>query len=162
VTIIALVISIILSTGSMAWGYDQAGFDPLARGFLLFGIVWLFSQWRRWWWFSSMGLIVVIVIGALGIWFGLTPGWMFAGGIFALTAWDLTDYRSRTRLAAWDDDERGMERRHLSRLTILILAGLFLSSIAMVVRLQFTLEWAVLLVFVVLLGLTQVVAWLRR
>jgi hypothetical protein len=162
VTVTALVVSIFFSIGSIAWGYAQAGFDPMARVLLLFGITWLFSQWRRWWWFSSLGLIVVIVIAALGTWFGLNPGWMFASGIFALVAWDLTDYRRRIRFAALDDDERGMERRHISRLTFLVLAGLFLSSIAMVIRLQFTLEWAILLIFVVLLGLTQVVAWLRR
>lgn len=161
-TVTALVISIVFSIGSMAWGYAQAGFDPLARWLLILGIAWLFSQWRRWWWFSSLGLIVLIVVAAFGMWMGLTPGWMFAGGIFALVAWDLTDYRRRIRFAALDDDERGMERRHISRLTFLVLAGLFLSSIAMIMRLQFSLEWAILLVFVILLGLTQVVAWLRR
>jgi hypothetical protein len=162
VTVTALVISIMFSIGSMAWGYAQAGFEPLARWLLVFGIAWLFSQWRRWWWFSSLGLIMVILIAAFGMWLGLSPGWMFAGGIFALVAWDLTDYWRRIRFAALDDDERGMERRHISRLTFLVLAGLFLSSIAMVMRLQFNLEWVILLVFVVLLGLTQVVSWLRR
>jgi hypothetical protein len=162
VTVSALVISIVFSIGSLAWGYAQAGFNPIARWLLIFGMAWLFSQWRRWWWFSSVGLIVTILIAALGLSLDLIPGWMFSGGIFALVAWDLTDYRRRIRFAALDDDERGMERRHLSRLTFLVLSGLALSSIAMLLRLQFTLEWAILLVFVVLLGLTQLVAWLRR
>ena len=161
-TVSALVISIVFSIGSLSWGYAQAGLDPLARWLLIFGVAWLFSQWRRWYWFSSVGLIVIILIAALGTWMGLTPGWMFASGIFALMAWDLTDYRRRIRFAALDDDERGMERRHISRLTFLAFAGLSLSSIAMLVRLEFTLEWAILLVFVVLFGLTQLVAWLRR
>lgn len=161
-TVTALVICIVCSLGSLAWGYAQASLDPLARWILIFGMVWLFSQWQRWWWFSSVGLIVTTIVAALGMWIGLTPGWMLAGGIFALTAWDLTDYRRRIRFAPSDDDERDMERRHLSRLTFLVLAGLSLSSITMLVRLQFTLEWTILLVFVVLLGLTQLVAWLRR
>jgi len=162
VTVIALVICIVCSLGSLAWGYAQAGVDLLVRWLLIFGVIWLFSQWRRWWWFSSIGLIVTIIFAALGMWMGLTPGWMFSGGIFALTAWDLTDYRRRIRFAPQDEDERDLERRHLSRLTFLVLAGLSLSSITMLMRLQFTLEWAILLVFVILLGFTQLVAWLRR
>jgi len=87
---------------------------------------------------------------------------MFSGGIFALFAWDMTDFRRRMSSIAADDNARGMERRHIARISLLSLAGLLLASIAMLVRVQFSFEWGALLVFVILLGLGQLVGWLRR
>ena len=87
---------------------------------------------------------------------------MFAGGIFALVAWDMTDFRQRLRGMADDDDTRGIERRHLARISLLVFIGLVLASIAMLVRVQFTFEWSALLVIVALLGLGQLVGWFRR
>jgi hypothetical protein len=162
VTVIALMLSVVLSTASLAWGYAETGFDPIARGFAVCGMIWLFSQWPRWWWFSSVGLFIAVLFAALGLWLDITPGWMFSGGIFALLAWDLTDFRRRIQFVAIDDDQRDLERRHIARLTLLALAGLGLSSIAMFMQVQFTFEWVILLVIVSMLGLTQLVSWIRR
>lgn len=161
-TVVALVSSIIISVGSLAWGYVGVGFDVFARWILIFGVVWLFTQWRGWSWFSSLSLFFVILLAAFGLWFGFTPGWMFCSAIFALFAWDMTDFRRRMRFIAADDNMRGMERRHIARVSLLSLAGLSLASVAMLVRVQFTFEWGALLVLVILLGLSQVVAWFRR
>ena len=161
-TVVALVSSIIISIGSLAWGYAQVGFDNFARWILIFGMVWLFTQWQGWGWFSSLGLFFIILASAFGLWFGFTPGWMFSGAVFALFAWYITDFRRRIRSMAADDDTRGMERRHIARISILSLAGLLLASIAMLVRVEFTFEWGVLLVIVILLGLSQLVGWFRR
>jgi hypothetical protein len=55
-----------------------------------------------------------------------------------------------------------MERRHIARLSLLILAGMFLVTIALLLQLQFTFEWGVFMVIVILLGVAQLVAWFRR
>lgn len=161
-TVIALVSSIIISIGSLAWGYFDVGFDNFARWIIILGIIWLFTQWQRWSWFSSASLFFVILACTIGLWFGFTPGWMFASAIFALFAWDMTDFRSRMHLMAVDDNMRGMERRHIARVSILSLVGLLLASVAMFLRVQFTFEWGVLLVLVIVLGLSQLVGWFRR
>ena len=161
-TVIALASSIIISIGSLAWGYAGAGFESFARWILIFGLLWLFAQWQDWDWFSSLGLFLITLASAFGLWFGFIPGWMFSGAIFALFAWDMTDFRRRMRSMASDDDARGMVRRHLARVSLLCLAGLLLASITMLVRVQFTFEWGALLVIVVLLGLSQLVGWFRR
>lgn len=161
-TVIALVSSIFISMGSLAWGFAEAGFVIFARWILILGVVWLFTTWRGWGWVSSPALLFAVLASALGLWFGLTPGWMFSGGIFALFAWDMTDFRRRMSSIAADDNARGMERRHIARISLLSLIGLFLASIAMLVRVKFTFEWGALLVFVILLGLSQLVAWLRK
>jgi len=91
-----------------------------------------------------------------------------SGALGGLMAWDLTDFMRRLRFAAGQgtpkqyDELKSLERRHLARLTVIALAGLLLASMAMLVRLEFTFEWVVLLTLVTVLGVTQLVAWLRR
>jgi hypothetical protein len=162
VALIALASSIIISVGSIAWGYSEAGFAIFSRWVIVFGIVWLITAWRGWGWLSSPALAVAVVLSAVGLWFGLTPGWMFAGGIFALFAWDVTDFRHRMISVAADDNARALERRHIARISLLSLIGLFLASIAMIVQFKFTFEWGALLVIVILLGLGQLAMWLRK
>lgn len=160
--VIGLVSSIIISMGSLAWGYSEAGLDIFTRWVLIFGVVWLFTQWQGWRWFSALGLFIVILASAFGLWFGFSPGWMFSGAIFALFAWDMTEFRLRMRSMVRDAAMRGMERRHLARVSLLSLAGLFAVSIVMFVRGQFTFEWGALLVIAILLGLSQLAGWFGK
>jgi hypothetical protein len=162
VTLIALLSSIVISSASLAWGFAQSGFISFSTWILILGAGWLFAVWQELNWYSSVALFLTTVAAAFGLWFGFIPGWMFAGGIFALFAWDMSDFRLRLRGMSKDDDTRGIERRHLLRVSLLALVGLVLASIAMLVRVQFTLEWSALLVVVALLGLGQLVGWLKR
>ncbi len=161
-TFVALVFGILLSMGSLAWEYARVELTSLSFFFLIFAAVWLFSQWRNWDWFSSLGLFVAVLGAAIGFWFGLNTAWMIAAAAFALFAWDMTEFRRRLRYIIVDDHIRGMERRHIARVSLVILAGLFLVTIALLIQLQFTFEWGVLLVIVILLGIAQLVAWFRR
>jgi len=162
VTLIALISSIVICCASLAYGFAQRGFTSFSIWILIFGAGWLFAVWQEWKWYSAVALFLATVASAFGLWFGFTPGWMFAGGIFALFAWDMTDFRQRLRVMAKDDNSRGMELRHLARISLLAFIGLFLASIAMLVRVQFTFEWGALLVIVTLLGLGQLLGWLKK
>jgi hypothetical protein len=162
VTLTALLSSIVISSASLAWGYAQRGFTFFSIWILILGAGWFLAIWQEWKWYSSLALLVSTVAAAFGLWFGFVPIWMFAGGIFALFAWDMTDFYQRLCLMAKDDDTRAIERRHLLRISLLVMFGLFLTSIAMLVRVQFTFEWSVLLVIVALFGLGQLVSWLKR
>lgn len=161
-TIIALLFSIIVSFGSLAWGFVDFGLTGFARWILFFGAIWLIATWRRWNWFASFGLFFAVLISAFGLWHGLVPGWMFSGGIFALFAWDMTDFRRRMLSVTADDNTRALERRHIARISLLSIIGLFLASIAMLMRVKFTFEWGAFLVFVTLLGLSQLAGWLKK
>ena len=161
-TLVALLSSIVICSASLAWGYAERGFTSFSTWIIIIGAGWLFAIWQDWKWYSSVALLLATILSALGLWYGFIPGWMFAGGIFALFAWDMTDFRQRLRGMANDNETRGLERRHLARISLLAFIGLGLASIAMLVRVQFTFEWSALLVIVALLGLGQLVGWLKR
>jgi len=158
----AFVISVLMGVGSLAFAYAGAGIDGLVRGLLVLGVFWLYAGWKRWTWFSTIGILLSVTLAGFGLWIELSPGWMISGALGGLLAWDLTNFMRRLHFAPATEDLRGLERRHLIRLTIVALAGLLLASIAMLVRLEFTFEWMLLLTLVAVLGVTQLVAWLRR
>ncbi|MBI5953755.1 MAG: hypothetical protein HY865_19035 [Chloroflexi bacterium] len=162
-TLVALLSSIVISSATLAWGFAQSGFTSFSVWIIILGLGWLLAIWQRWFWYSPFALIVVTVLAALGLGFGFPSNWLFAGGIFALVAWDMTDFRRRLVLMAKNDNTRGIERRHLLRVSLLALAGLGLASITAFLSLrQFTFEWGALLVLVILLGLGQLVGWFRK
>ncbi|MBK7452623.1 MAG: hypothetical protein IPJ46_02585 [Anaerolineales bacterium] len=161
-TLSALLVSIVFASASLAWGYFRSGFGLYAIWILIFGAVWLLAVWRKWNWYSSIALLIYIVVAALGLWFEFNSSWMFAGGMLALFAWDVSDLRRRLYWSAKDDDTRGLERHHLIRISLLVLFGFLLASITLSLRVQFTFEWVAVFVIFALLGLGQLVRWLRR
>jgi uncharacterized membrane protein len=163
VTLLALLLSITLGIGSLAWGYTLVGLPEFARWILIFGVAWLFAVWQRWRWFAYAGVTFNFLAAALGLWFlNFPPGWMFAGAIGGLLAWDLTSFLYRQRFVASDEERRAMEKRHLFRISFLALLGFGLASAAMVLKLQFNFEWALLSAVVAALGITQIVIWFRK
>jgi len=163
VTLAALLTSIILGGGSLAWGFLGMGLEGLARWIVVFTAVWLVAVWQGWRWFSYVGLAVYFGAAALGLWFlDFPPGWMFAGAIFGLLAWDLTNFRYRQRFAANDAERRSVELRHLLGLSLVTIAGFALSSLAMLVQVRFSFDWAVFLVIVLALGISQIFRWFRN
>lgn len=87
---------------------------------------------------------------------------MIAAAAFALFAWDMTEFRRRIHLLVVDDELRAMERRHIARLSLVILAGLMFITLSLVIQLQLTFEWGAFLVVVILLSLSQLLSWFRR
>jgi len=158
----AFVIGVFIGVGSMAYAYGSLGFSTLVRVLLAFGVFWLFAGWKRWTWVSSIGILLLVILAAFGLWFEFSPGWMISGALGGLMAWDLADFMRRLRFVPLGDDIRGLERRHLTRLTIVAVAGAILASFAMYAHVGFTFEWGVVLTLIAVLGLTQLVAWLRR
>ncbi len=162
-TLIALILSILLGTASLAMGYSQAGAANYRLWFLLLAALWLVAYFRKWYWFSSIALLLMIVAAAYGVWSGFPVVWMLLGAVGGLLGWDLSDFARRLSYAAPRDDTRAMERRHLERVGIVAALGLGLSLLSVFIhfrRLAF--EVAVGLVLLAALGLTRLVIGLRK
>lgn len=162
-TLAALVTSILLGGGALAWGLAGVGLVDMARWILICGAIWLIAVWQRWRWFSYVGLGIYFAAAALGLWFlNFPPGWMFAGAIFGLLAWDLTHFRYRQSFAANAAERRSVELRHMLGLSVVAIIGFALSSLAMMIQLRFSFDWAVFLVVVLALSVSQIFRWFRN
>ena len=161
-SLVALVLSIIISTGSLAWGYASVGLDSVVRWMIAFGVLWLFSQWQRWRWFSALGLFLSILFATVGLWLSFPIGWMFASAIFALVAWDMTELRVKLKLLMPREDAKEIERHRVARVSLLAFGALIIASIFILWWRQWNLEWGYFLLGVTLLGLTQIIAWFRK
>jgi len=158
---VGLAVSVVLCAAALGWGYLERGLEGAARVALAAGVLWLLALWRRWPWFSGVALLGAVIAAAAGLLLDVSAAWMLAGAVFALIAWDLTEFRGRLSEAADEDDLGGIERRHLLRLSVLTLGALTLASLGMVARLRVSFEWMLLLVLVTALSLAQFLRWLR-
>jgi hypothetical protein len=162
-TLIAFLLSVLLGTGSLAYGYSQAGRADPARWFIWLAVLWILSHWRKVHWGSSVAFLLVIAGAAYGIWNNLTIMWMLLGALGGLLGWDLSDFARRLSYAAPTDDIRGMERRHLVRVGLVAALGFGLAWLSAVIRInRLAFEVAVGLVLLAALGLTRLVIRLRR
>ncbi|MBK9926571.1 MAG: hypothetical protein IPP66_14950 [Anaerolineales bacterium] len=162
-TIVAMALSIIIGTASLAYGYSQADFGDPARWIALLGILWLAAHWRRVYWFSSVAFFLMIVAAAFGVWREFSTVWMFLGALGGLLGWDLSDFARRLRYAAPTDNVEDMERRHLTRVGVVAVLGFglsYLSAVLQVKRLAF--EVAVGLILLAAFGVTRLVVRLRK
>jgi hypothetical protein len=162
-TIIALVLSVILGTGSLAIGYSQMGLTEPAPWFGLLGALWLAAHWRKWYWLSSVGLLITIIAAAYGVWREFPTIWMLLGALGGLLAWDLSDFARRLGYAAPMDDTEGMERRHLERVGIVAALGLGIALLSLLIHInRLAFEVAAALILLAALGLTRLVIGLRK
>ena len=157
---IALSTSIILGTGFLAYGYRLAGIHIFTNWFIALGLTWLVAQYNRWDWFSAAALIVITLAASLGLWMDLHAGWLIAGTILSLAAWDLTGFRSRTRTMP-KDELRGMMGRHLARLSLIVLIGFVFATLLLLLRGKYTPDWGNLLLGVLAVTFVQFMVGLR-
>lgn len=126
----ALIVSIVISAASFAYGYSTAGHQVVARWVAVFGVVWLVSHWRKWRWFPTPAIFISLLLAAFGVWFEFHYGWMFSGAAFALIAYDLGEFGRKLGAMPPNEDIPGMARRHLIRIGILALCAALISLLA--------------------------------
>jgi hypothetical protein len=162
-TLIALILSILLGTISLAIGYLQAGAFNDSLWFLLLAALWLMAHFRKWYWFSSIALLAIIAAAAYGVWSEFPTVWMLLGALGGLLGWDLSDFARRLSYASPLDDTHNLERLHLERVGIVAALGFGLAILSVVIRIErLAFEVAVGLVLLAALGLTRLVIGLRK
>ncbi len=120
-------ILIIISFSSLAWGYQQAGYETTQRWILALGFFWLLALWRRWKFFHAPAALLTIAWAIYGVWFKFASGLMFSGALFGVFVWDLSELREKLKHLSARDDAKGVERRHLIRIVLLSFGGILLA-----------------------------------
>jgi len=151
-----------LAVGSLIIGYGLGGrWDWMLIPGLLGGL-WLFGYWRGWGWMASVGLIGFVGFSAIGLRLGLDAAWLVAGLVAALCAWDLHRFVLLLQEVGQVEDERALEKRHLSRLLVVAGLGLVLAVVALRIEIRLTFFQTLLLGLLVVWGLSRGISFLRR
>jgi hypothetical protein len=162
-TVIALILSILFGTASLAIGYGQAGAADYSRWFLVLAAIWLFVHFRKWYWLSSVALLIIVVAAAYGVWREFPTVWMLLGAVGGLLGWDLSDFARRLSYASPMDDTQTLQRHHLERLGIVAVLGIGMALLSLYVHIhRLAFEVAVGLLLLAALGLTRLVIGLRK
>lgn len=117
---IAILVSILLSISAFARGFFILGQD-INVWVVFVGVIWLIAAWRRWLWFPEVALFAAVGLAVWGISLSADLLWMMSGAAGALLYWDLSNLRMQKKFLPAREDVRGMERRHLLRLTAITL-----------------------------------------
>ena len=157
-----LPITIGLAAIVLAMGYAVGGAWKFSPILLAMGVLWWFGLKRHWNLFASAALVGFVVAAALGLWEGLPAGWMLVGAVAALSAWDLDYFARRLRSVERVEMRLALERLHILRLVSADGLGLLLAGMALAVQYKFSFDAVLVLGLVAVLGLSQMVSYLRR
>ncbi|MBT3187641.1 MAG: hypothetical protein HN736_08245 [Anaerolineae bacterium] len=136
---------IILSASALTWVFytvEETRFVQIILALTCFWILGIFNRWER---SSLLGSISFSIIALIGIFRELPFGWMLAGILFAYLAYDLSKFSRRLKFA-----EHGREKNialitrvHLSRIALMTLLGLSISTATLSWQNQLDLSWGI-------------------
>jgi len=147
----------ILSVGFLAAGYFLNGLVWPAVGLLLFGVLWIVGLALCWTWVPPLGLYAAFGAAVFGLFQDLTAAFLIIASLLALLAWDLAEFFMRLKRGSPEDDTPTLEKRHLVRLALPVLAGGSLIAFTLTLHLKPTFEWMVILMFFAVWGIGRMV-----
>jgi hypothetical protein len=153
---------IIAGCALLAWAWAAAGYWLATPWIALSGSLWIFAG-GRWAPVGYIALTLAALAAGLGDYLHLSSILLVLAFSFALAAWDLDHVSRRLALAAKQDDITGLERRHVTKLGLVLLAGAALSLTAILSHdLRLTFEITAGLALLAAWGLTYLLVRLRR
>jgi hypothetical protein len=126
------------------------------------GLVWLVGQQRRAGWLNDLGFALFVVVAAAGVWWGAPAGWLLAGTVATLAAWDLAHFDRRLAQVEQITGEGRLRRDHLRRLLAAAGLGLGFSALALSLQFELSMGWVILLGLLVVVGSSRIVQVARR
>jgi hypothetical protein len=146
----------------LAAGYWLGGYVQIALALAILPIIGLIFLWKGWGWVLSILLAIFSGLAAAGFYLDVEPPWLISGILAALVAWDQEHLSRRIKSAGRIDAQSMLIKKHWIRLGWLCLAGLLLVGLTYLIQVEFTFGLAVVLAILAVIGLSQVIAFLRR
>lgn len=154
--------NLLVGVGALAAGYAITGHLVLTLVFVILGAIWFMSQQRVEHGLGGLMLSVYCLAGGLGIWFN-APGWLMLIALVAvLGAWDLDNFLQRLGVAERVEFDTGLGREHLRRLAMVEGLGFLAGLIALTAQIHIPFWWVALLVFLAVIGISRIVAYVRK
>jgi hypothetical protein len=153
---------LLFAVSALSVGHALIPRMEFAIGAVFLGLVWYMAQ-RRWAGGSeNMLLFAFTGAAALGLYWGAPPLLMLLVVVFSLGAWDLDHFTQRLHRVERVEFDSGLGRTHLLRLAKVEAAGLALALVPLLIRLRLDFWWVVLMGLLAVIGLSRVVAFVRR
>ena len=150
--------------GALALGfaYQQADLTIHMWVAVIIGAFWTWGllQFKKQ--IPRIGMVLLSLLSIIGLFNELPFGWMLAGALNALLSYDLSNFYQRLRFASETEDIKLLKRVHFTRLSIITLLGLSLSTSVILWQAEFSLEWAIFLALSGIWGISLLVGWVRR
>lgn len=158
----SLYFSLWMGASALAWATYVSDETRLAQTLLAAALFWTFGLLQRWKRISLLGAILFALTATLGIYRELPFGWMFSGALFSYLAYNLDILALRIRYAAIGENTALISRVHLTRLGVMTLLGLTLSSFTMLWQKAFGFAWTIFLILGTVWGVSLLVGWVRQ
>jgi hypothetical protein len=142
---------IVLAMVGLALGYEFS----LLWLWVSLGLLWLIGHYGPGEGASTMDLVIFIGAAGYGVWQERPAGWLLVSLVAALVAWDLDHFERRLRRARPETKEADLRRVHLQRLAVVAGLGLGLGWLALGVRVELSLGWAIVLSLLAIIGLSR-------
>ncbi|MGE5222419.1 MAG: hypothetical protein ACM3PY_08280 [Omnitrophica WOR_2 bacterium] len=151
-----------MASAVLAFGFLSNQHQAAALLAAIPGVVWIVRQQLRWHFGSSLIFSLLTGLAVYAIWVGVYPIWALVSLIAGLTAWDLEHFMDRQRQAQRVDENEQLARQHLRRLAFLDGLSLILAGAVLLVHVHFSLGLALFLGLAAVLGISQLVRFLRQ
>jgi hypothetical protein len=159
---IAVILSIILSTFSLGFGFFMADGSEFSILIIVLSLFFLFGYWFKFYWTSHIFLVINFVFICLGIFISIPIWILLITLIGVIVYWDLLNFTSRVNNLKNADSIFEIEEKHLRRLLIVILCMGLITSIPLILEIQLNFIFAVFLSLVAVVGLSQAVRFYNR
>ena len=146
----------------LAIGYAWSGVILAALVIVLFGALWYASQQHGGPGIEGIVFTLFVLASAGGFYLGIA-GWLLLLVVVAsLGAWDLDHFLQRLSAVDRVAFETGLGRQHIRRLLIVEGIGYLAGLTAITIRLQISFGWVALLIFMAVVGISQVVQFVKK
>lgn len=158
----ATLTAIALGSGALAAGYALIGMWPIAGLAFTLAAFWYAGLYYEWAWVSGTALVAHWGLAVAGAIYAVGVIWLVVGLVSALAAWELAHFANRMQPYLRNKTLDLIASRHLLRLLAVSVASIVLVTISLGFQLSLPFGWAVVLAILALLGLSQMVSFLRR
>jgi hypothetical protein len=156
------VVSLIIASAALAYGYFSVNRWMIASGILLIALIWYAAVQLNWSWVPSAIFLLFFLAAGTGFLFGIDAVWLVSSALFALCAWDLEALATRFDKAGKIITETSLTSRHLLRLILTEGSGLVLVFIALSAHIKFGFGMQVVLAIIAVLGFSYAIKYLIR
>ena len=157
------ILCVVLSTAALSAAWFLAGNPQAALSILaLMPLQLLFkARGAKIQHIPGIFLVILVLLSAAGQWSHLNLSLSLAAVICALLAWDLQEFSQRLTQIPPEDHPLQVERTHLLRLAIFVIASLTVNLISLTLHLHAGFEWTLALAALAFLGIDALLTALK-